>query len=117
MTLLNVAIAALFVIVCMAALLGLILLFTKGLMRLADDWVEKIDLKNYPKCGKILKTRLELVLTLPREEETSIPPYESSAVVVHTKTEFIRMAGYWWDHRIPGQTTYDKFEAISQPGK
>ena len=101
----------LFVLFCLAVLMGLVLLFTKYMLKLTED----LDRPERADCGKILKTRLALTMTLPRGENTSKPPYESSAVIVHTKTEFLRMAGYWWDHRLPGQTDYDKFEAISQP--
>ena len=71
---------------------------------------------NSHRPNDILKTHINLTMTLPADgDDVSKPPYESSSVVVYSKAEFLRMAEYWWDHRLPGNTGYDKFEADAQP--
>lgn len=111
----NIVIIGIFIVVGVAVLLGLGLLFTKGIMYLADGWANRMERGDSARYGKILKTRLSLIQTLPKSKDATKPPYESSAVVVYTKSEFMRMASYWWDHRVPGQADYDKFEAVAQP--
>ncbi len=109
MDLLRIAFVTAAVFIFLFLVMGFMFLIIKLMMRFVDS------LESSNGSNGVLKTRLNLTVTLPNGDDVSKPPYKSSTVIVHSKAQFLRMAEYWWDHRIPGCESYDKFEADAQP--